>query len=196
MITEGSGSCFSVWRQTRAVFMHNAARNIKSRRRINWIRNWTCDFLFHLPNGRSFWQKWNSPDHIPGNLAYLWLFNRKKKSINWKMMAFTSLESQCWVWLWNFLYLHCTLITHWYSSPHLQHYHIFPSGVFQIWASLLNSIIEKPLWRRGTWAWCIKKFSWKFPCSWKKVEQPTKPVMGISPYLDKREQAPCLRSSS
>ena len=36
MITEGSGSCFSVLRQTRAVFMGNAARNIKSRQRIKF----------------------------------------------------------------------------------------------------------------------------------------------------------------
>ena len=36
MITEGYGSCFSIWRQTRAVFMRNAARNIKSRRRIKF----------------------------------------------------------------------------------------------------------------------------------------------------------------
>ena len=32
MITEGYGSCFSIWRQTRAVFMRDAARNIKLRR--------------------------------------------------------------------------------------------------------------------------------------------------------------------
>ena len=36
MITEGYGSCFSIWRQTRAVSMRNAARNIKSRRRIKF----------------------------------------------------------------------------------------------------------------------------------------------------------------
>ena len=36
MITEGYGSCFSIWRQTRAVFMRNAARNIKSRQRIKF----------------------------------------------------------------------------------------------------------------------------------------------------------------
>ena len=36
MITEGYGSCFSIWRQTRAVFMRYAARNIKSRQRIKF----------------------------------------------------------------------------------------------------------------------------------------------------------------
>ena len=36
MITEGSGSCFIVWRQTSSVFMRNAARNIKSRQRIKF----------------------------------------------------------------------------------------------------------------------------------------------------------------
>ena len=36
MITEGYGSCFSIWRQTCTVFMRNAARNIKSRQRIKF----------------------------------------------------------------------------------------------------------------------------------------------------------------
>ena len=37
MITEGSGRCFSACRQTLAVFMRNAARNIKSRQRIKFL---------------------------------------------------------------------------------------------------------------------------------------------------------------
>ena len=36
MITEGYGSFFSIWRQTHAVVMRDAARNIKSRRRIKF----------------------------------------------------------------------------------------------------------------------------------------------------------------
>ena len=99
---------------------------------------------------------------------------QEKKSINWKMMACTPLESQFLVWLWNVLYpLHTDKSLIFISS--FTYITIMSPRVFQIWAWLPNLLIENPIWISRKCAWCIKKFSWKFPCSWTKVEQATRP---------------------
>ena len=47
MITEGSGSCSSVWRQTRAVFMRNAARTQNRGNKSNSPPLWCCSQMPH-----------------------------------------------------------------------------------------------------------------------------------------------------